>query len=185
LTAAPEHRGHALDRAACRRAATCRAAGLRPRGFGLVEVLATLAIAGVGLLGQALLLQHCLAAESAALRRTQASALLAALAERIRANATARADYALPAGTPAPAVPACAATATCTPAQTAALDLAQWRARVAATLPAPPVGEAPSVEVVAAAGGMARTRITLQWAEPGTGAAASMSLSVMLPEPAP
>ena len=148
-------------------------------------MLATLAIAGVGLLGQALLLQHCLAAESAALRRTQASALLAALAERIRANAAARADYALPAGTPTPALPACAATATCTPAETAALDLAQWRARVATTLPAPPVGESPSVEVAAAAGGVAHALITLPWAEPGTGAATSMSLSVLLPGPAP
>lgn len=151
------------------------------RGFGLIEVLATLAIAGIGLLGQALLLQHCLAAESAALRHAQATALLAGLAERIRQNATAQADYVLAEGAPAPALPACAAAASCDPAGTAVLDLAEWLAQVAATLPATPAGAPASVDLQTGAGGTARLLLTLRWAEPGTSAPATLSLGVVLP----
>ncbi|MFO1400804.1 MAG: type IV pilus modification protein PilV [Steroidobacteraceae bacterium] len=155
------------------------------RGFGLVEVLVTLAIAGIGLLGQALLLQHGLAAESAALRRAQATTLLAALAERMRANAAARADYALPAGAPSPALPACAASAGCTPAESATADLAEWLEQVAAALPPAPAGPAALVELTPGAGGTDHALITLRWAEPGTSGPATLSLGLVLPGAGP
>lgn len=159
--------------------------GARPRaaGFGLIEVLATLAIAGIGLLGQALLLQHALASESAALRRAQATTLLVALAERIRANAASRADYALDAATPAPEMPACAASARCTGADLAQADLADWLAQLAAALPA--VAGAAAVEFTATAGGTDQLLLTLRWAEPGMSAPATQVLGLVLPGPGP
>ena len=178
LTVAPEC-------GAARRPPLPRAAPPRTRGFGLVEVLVTLAIASIGLLGHALLLQHCLASESAALRRTQATALLATLAERVRQNAAARAAYVLPADAPAPALPACAAGANCSPAETAALDLSQWLALIAAALPAPPAAAAASVDLIADPGGTDRVMITLRWAEPEMNVPATLSLGLVLPQSLP
>lgn len=146
----------------------------------------TLAIAGIGLLGQALLLQHGLATESAALRRAQATALLAALAERVRANPAARADYALPEGAPAPALPACAAGAGCTPAETATADLAEWLAQVAAALPAAPGGSSAAVvDITLGVAGTDRALITLRWGEPGTNAPVTQVLGLVLAGAAP
>ncbi|MCC7463433.1 MAG: type IV pilus modification protein PilV [Gammaproteobacteria bacterium] len=176
MTAAPDQRGRARGRTATAPAA---------HGFSLIEVLATLVIAGLALLGQALLLQHCLAAEAVALRRAQATTLLAALAERIRRNAAARSAYALAAGATAPEQPACATDASCTPTDVATLDLAQWLGEVAATLPRPPAGGMASIDVGAPAGGTARTLITLRWAEPGMSNASTESLALVLAEPPP
>jgi type IV pilus assembly protein PilV len=155
---------------------------LRHRGFGLVEVLVALAISATGLLGEALLLRHCLAAQGAALRREQATALLAGIAEQVRMNAAARADYALPAGAPTPAAPACASGAGCAPATLAAADLAQWLGDIATTLPGAP-GTA-TIDYTPGAGGD-RLDLTLYWGEPGATAPASMSLSLLLAGAAP
>ncbi len=145
-----------------------------------------LAISATGLLGEALLLRHCLEAEGAALRREQATALLAGIAECIRMNAAARADYVLPPGAPAPAVPACAAGAGCTPAELAAADLAQWLADAAATLPAAPGAPGPAAIAMAPdAGGTDRLEPTLYWGEPGAATPAALSLALLLAGAAP
>ena len=158
---------------------------MRHCGFGLVEVLVALAISATGLLGEALLLRHCLAAQGAALRREQATALLAGIAEQLRMNAAARADYALPAGAPTPVAPACAGGAGCAPATLAAADLAQWLGDIAATLPAAPGAPgAATIDYAPGAGGD-RLDLTLYWGEPGATAAASMSLSLLLAVAAP
>lgn len=153
----------------------------RVRGFGLVEVLVALAIGATGLLGEALLLRHALAVQASALRREQATALLAELAERIRMNAVARADYALPAGAPAPSVPACAGGTGCTPAELAAADVAQWLADITAALPATPNAASPAViDYTADATGTDRLDLRLYWGEPGATAPASLSLSLLV-----
>jgi type IV pilus modification protein PilV len=125
---------------------------VRRGGFGLIEVLAALAISATGLLGAALVLRHCLVAQGSALRREQATVLLAAIAEELRMNPLVPADYALPPDAPASAAPACAFTASCTPAGLAAADLAQWRADIDATLPAPPPAAAPATIAYAPGG---------------------------------
>jgi type IV pilus assembly protein PilV len=163
------------------------AAPERPcRGFGLVEVLVALAIGATGLLGEALLLRHALAAQAGALRREQATALLAEIAERIRMNAVARADYALPVGAPAPSVPACAGGTGCTPPELAAADVAQWLADIAATLPAAPDAPSPAViDYTADTTGTDRLDLRLYWGEPGALGPASLSLSLLVAETAP
>jgi type IV pilus modification protein PilV len=162
-----------------------RVAGARHRGFGLIEVLVALAISATGLLGEALLLRHCLAAQGAALRREQATALLSGITEQVRMNAVACADYALPAGAPSPAAPACASGAGCAPTMLAAADLAQWLDDIAATLPAAPGAPgAATIDYAPAAGGD-RLDLTLYWGEPGATAPVSMSLSLLLAGAAP
>jgi type IV pilus modification protein PilV len=161
-----------------------RALHVRPLGFGLLEVLAALAIAGVGLLGYALLLQHCLATQAAALRRAQATVLLVALTERIRMNPAARSAYALPLGAPVPAAPSCDAGSHCTPAQLAASDVSQWLSQRAATLPAAPAGVGASVDADSSASGIDRIVVTLQWAEPQMSAPYAMALTLLLPDSA-
>lgn len=152
-------------------------------GAGLIEVLVALAIGATGLLGQALLLQHSLAAEGAALRRAQASSLLGRLAEQIRANPAARAEYALPADALPPVAPGCADSATCTPAELARLDLADWLVAIAATLPAastapPTITYAPGV-----ASGIDRLDLSIGWSEPGQAEPVTLSLSLLLAAP--
>lgn len=144
------------------------------RGFGLVELLVALAISATGLLAEALLLRQGLAAEGAALRREQATALAAALAERIRQNSAAGAAYALPAGAVPPSRPACAATASCTPAELAAVDLADWLEGISAALPA----AAASVEYTPAVAGD-QLDLRLSWAEPGETVPAALGLTVL------
>ena len=65
------------------------------RGFSLVEVLVALIVLSVGMLGIASLYVDSLRAGRTALLRTQAVFLATDMADRIRANPTAGAAYAL------------------------------------------------------------------------------------------
>jgi len=58
----------------------------RSRGFTLVEVLITLAVLSVGLLGSAVLLLDSLRIQSASLRRVAAANLLRDMTDRVRAD---------------------------------------------------------------------------------------------------
>lgn len=108
----------------------------RIRGVSLVESLVALAVLSAGLLGVAALQVSGLRANGGAYYRTQATALAADLAERIRANPAAARDPAGPfagftagsgAGGCAPARVCAAelgaAAADCTPAEMASYDL--------------------------------------------------------------
>ena len=144
-------------------------------GFSLVEALVALLVLSIGLLGIAGLFVESVRNSRTALLRTQAINLVGDMADRIRANATARAAYDIDSYggepgerncAPAPA----AAGANCTMAALAEDDLARWVAAVRAALPA--LDEAPPQAEVqyfppGAPGAPERFLITVSWQEPG------------------
>jgi type IV pilus assembly protein PilV len=137
---------------------TSRAYGVR--GFSMVEVLVALVVLGVGMLGVASLYVVTLRSSGSAISRMQAVNLASDLADRIRANRTAREAY-----EGAAASKGCvSATASCTPEDMAAHDLFLWDAQLAATLGASAEG---TVDVEAAAGTLRTYTITVSWKEPG------------------
>lgn len=99
------------------------------RGFTLLEVLISLVILAVGMLGMVALQQEALQYNHAAFTDSQAQFLLTDMAERIRAN-NGNAAYALTfAETPGVVSTDCAANA-CNNSQMAVWDVNQWRALV-------------------------------------------------------
>jgi type IV pilus assembly protein PilV len=145
------------------------------RGFSLVEALVALLVLSIGLLGIAGLFVESVRNSRTALLRTQAINLVGDMADRIRANATARAAYDIDLYGGAPGERNCApapdsAGDNCSMAALAEDDLARWVAAVRAALPA--LGdEPPRAEVQyfppAAAGAPERYLITVSWLEPG------------------
>jgi type IV pilus assembly protein PilV len=96
------------------------------RGFSLVEALVALVVLSIGMLGIAALHVESLRSGRTALTRTTAVALAADMADRIRANRTAKLEYevaATSADTNAKCNPAGAG---CTPAELAKHDKAVW-----------------------------------------------------------
>lgn len=138
-------------------------AAARPRasaaGFSLVEVMVALLVLSVGLIGLAALHGQGLSASRTAVYRTQAVALAADLADRIRANRLGQAAYAGAADDND-----CDSGTECTPAEMAEHDLFRWGARVEALLPdgdwsvARDTGTVPPTYT-----------ITVQWTEVGDG----------------
>jgi type IV pilus assembly protein PilV len=137
-------------------------------GFTMVEVMVALVVLAVGLLGIAALLLKSLQSGRTATYRTQAVNLAADLADRIRSNRTAQADYGtLYADTPA-AVAACDTTGGCSDADLAATDLFRWKETIADLLPE---GQGQVVvQLPAAAGEPANYLVSIQWTEQGEAA---------------
>lgn len=136
----------------------------RVRGFTLVESLIALLLLSLGLLGAGVMLLESLRAHAEALRAATATRLVRDMAERIRANPTARAQYDTRAGTTGDA--ACDLAATCDPGQRAATDLAHYITTARATFPGPDTSA--RIEFEPAIGPVApdRYRISLQWRGP-------------------
>ncbi len=129
----------------------------RVRGFTLIEVLIALVVLSVGMLGIAGLYVYGMQAGRTSLFRHQAVTLAGDVAERIRANPTAGADYA-----GGGANNNCVASgATCIPAEMAANDILLWKAQATDTLPN---GD---VTVVFNAGALPTYVITVLWDEAG------------------
>lgn len=102
------------------------------KGFTLIEILVTLFILAIGLLGLAGLLFEGMRNNQGAYLRTQASILAYDMADRMRANADQAVNYpdftTLGAST---ALPACASANTgCTPSDQVTLDLAEWTRQI-------------------------------------------------------
>jgi type IV pilus assembly protein PilV len=135
---------------------TCAAAANpRTTGFTLLEVLATLLLLSVGMLGIATLYLESLRVSQLALHRTQAVTLAADLADRIRANRDPANAYEC--GDP------------CRPAAggnaVAADDLASWLENVAARLPG---GTGEITFTAATSGAPARYTVAVRWSAGGT-----------------
>ncbi len=108
----------------------------RARGFSIVEAMVALVVMSVGMLGIAGLYVSSLKAGRTAILRTQAVNLAADIADRIRANRSARNAYDTTVAAPC-SVPGGGATlAETTSRNLAATDTCQWVANVQAVLPA-------------------------------------------------
>ena len=100
------------------------AGGAGALGLSLIETLTAMFVLSVGALGLAGGQSAALAANRAALHRSEAVAAAADIIERARANRGA--NYAVALGAAPPAVPDCVASA-CSPAELAAFDLGTWK----------------------------------------------------------
>jgi type IV pilus assembly protein PilV len=152
------------------------------RGISLVEALVALVVMSVGMLGIASLYVTSLKTGKSALTRTQAVNLVNDMADRIRANARARAAYAYdsskPGSTP-PTAQACAEQ-NCAPDAIAQNDLALWINALGQTLPPRSVG---TVQFTPAAEGLGfpdQYQINVSWNEPGDERPLNYGLAVQL-----
>lgn len=102
------------------------AAPARQAGFTLIEILVTIVILSIGLLGIAGMQASSLRNNHAAYTKTQAANLAMDMADRIRANPDGRAQYAdFDTNGAIPAAPACIDTG-CAPAELARYDQYEW-----------------------------------------------------------
>lgn len=127
-------------------------------GFSMVEVLVAVVVLSVGLLGMAGLYVTTLRSGSSSISRMQAVYLASDIADRIRANRNAKADYAAAAGS----VIACE-TAVCDPTNMAANDLLVWNTLITRQLP-----NGTGVVAVDTTTVPTTYTITLTWNDPGS-----------------
>jgi len=105
-------------------------------GTSLLEILITVVILAVGLLGLATMQALAMQENHSAYARSQASLMAYDIMDRMRNNRTlalSGTDYHMSYGASTPFTNNCALT-TCTVAETAAYDLAMWATNIAATL---------------------------------------------------
>ena len=148
---------------------TCRSEG----GFSMIEVLVTLLIISLALLGTAGLQAYSMRLNQGGQFRSLAVFLAADLAERMEANRTSAlaGGYVVPSTLGADflaggaAVSTACVTAACNAAALAAYDLSQWQSAVAATLPQSSWSVAQTVS-----GSQSTYTVTLNWVDRKTNA---------------
>jgi type IV pilus assembly protein PilV len=134
----------------------------KSEGFSLVEVLIALIIMSVGMLGIAGLYVQSMQAGRTSMLRHHAITLAGDVADRIRANPTARDAYSAAAGVDYDCV---ARDRNCDIQQMAAHDIFLWQAQAAEFLP-PMADGSQAVEVLFFPGALPRYTITIRWDEP-------------------
>jgi len=139
-----------------------------PRGFTLVEVMVTLLILSVGLLGLAALQAAGMKYNLSAYQRTQATVLAYDVLDRMRANRAAAdaGQYNTALGTPASnyTVNCYSAAANCNPAALASHDLREWKSSLEALLPNGQAG----ITNTAASGTGIMHHVTVSWIDDRT-----------------
>ncbi len=146
------------------------AAAPRAGGFTLIETLVAMVVISVGMLGIAALYVEGLRAGRTSVYRTTAIDLAADMADRVRANPTARLGY-----NAAPANNNCVdGGVSCTPAQLAADDNFWWQQSAQTLLP----GGAANVLAAAGGGNTSTYTITVTWTEAGVEQPLNYVLSV-------
>ena len=144
-------------------------------GFSLLELLVTLVVLSIGLLGLGLMQTTGLGLTKAAYSRTQAMMLASDIADRIRANENSAANYV---GTAVAGSPNCKAGNLCSGTQLATSDLNDWANRVALELPsgvgtiydvASTTAPCPGYTATSVLAGFMRVHIT--WSEVNNGTA--------------
>lgn len=139
----------------------------KSKGFSLVEVLITLVIMSVGMLGIAGLYVHSMQAGRTSMLRHHAVTLAGDIADRLRANPTAGAAYAAAAGADNDCVPMGATVVVnCDVASMAAHDILLWQAQALDFLPPMADGTQQVVVVFNAAALPPSYNITVRWDEP-------------------
>ena len=133
----------------------------RQRGFSLVEVLITLVIMSVGMLGIAGLYVQSMQAGRTSMFRHHAVTLAGDVADRIRANPTADIAYTAPVGADNNCI---LGGVDCTATQMAANDILLWKDQAANTLPGGDI----TIILTPESGLIPPTyQITVSWTEPG------------------
>lgn len=139
----------------------------KEKGFSLIEVLVALVVLSIGMMGVAALFMDSLRNSGSAIYRTRAVNLAEDMADRIRANQSAAANYVAStsdSGTNNNCNDSNAAAATaCTPVQMAAHDIFTWKQMITNAQTGLPAGEA-SIARNAATNPPTYT-ITVQWSE--------------------
>ena len=136
------------------------------RGFSLIEILVSVLIVSVGVLGVAGLQLISLQNNTSAMFRTQAFQAGYEIIDRLRANPAQ--DYAIPLADAAPATNDCTAQ-DCTPAEMRDFDLNTWLGDLANNLP-----NGDGSVVIAGT----QIAVTVQWQDDRDVAAAPLSVTV-------
>ena len=145
----------------------------RHGGFSLVEVLITLVIMSVGMLGIAGLYVQSMQAGRTSMFRHHAVTLAGDVADRIRANPTADIAYTAPVGVNNNCVPP--GVVDCTAVQMAANDILLWKDQADNTLPGGDV----TIVLTPEAGLVPPTyQITVSWTEPGQVPAPNYTITI-------
>jgi len=145
------------------------------KGFTLIEVLVSLVILAIGMLGIAALLLGSLQASRTALVRTQAVNLATDAVERIRANRAAGIAYDTAVTTTPALVPNCETAAqSCSAAEMASNDLKRWQLALAATLPE---GEG-TISVQPLTATLFQYTVTVAWTQSGESTPLNYSITV-------
>ena len=146
----------------------------RQLGFTMVEVLVALVVLAIGLLGIAALYLNSLQAGRTAIYRTEAIALAADLADRIRMNRSAQNAYAAAFADTEVPVAACETTGGCTDVELATTDLSSWKTAITERLPE---GEGQVLVTLPVATGEPTSYVvTVRWSEVGEVAKVSFQL---------
>lgn len=114
-----------------------RRAGRPQSGFTLVEVLVALLVLAIGLLGLATLQTVGIKFNQESYLRSQAVLIAYDIVDRIRANPAAKSAGSYDSVTTSATytAPTCTGAVNCSTSDIATYDLANWKARIAATLP--------------------------------------------------
>lgn len=153
----------------CHRSARLPGRARRAAGFSLLEILIAVVVLSIGILGMASLQFASLRSNQQSYQRSQATALVSSLLDRMRANQRVAANgaYVLAVNTTPAAVTTNCASAACTPAQLAVYDLSTWYTTLTQTLPSATASVTCSVSPCRAG---ATQTVTVFWDENRTGA---------------
>jgi type IV pilus assembly protein PilV len=146
----------------------------RSSGFSLLELLVTLVVLSIGLLGIGLMQTTNLGLTKTAYSRTQAMLLASDIADRIRANENFAASYVTTSATTI-STPDCIAGTSCLGAALAASDIKDWSNRIISEFPSGTGTILNSSSTAAACAGYTPTavasgfmRVLIQWGESAT-----------------
>jgi type IV pilus modification protein PilV len=163
---------------------------MRERGLTLVECLIALVVLSIGLIGMARLMLEGLRNGHGALLRTQAVNLVTDMAERIRANPSARGAYECASYAGVPSTHRCAPTdaaagTNCSAVELAEDDLARWLAAASVTLPLASGMCAANVEYTAPSkpNEPERFHISVSWIERGEPSPATYRSELLVVSP--
>ncbi len=141
----------------------------KQQGVGMIELLSSLLILSVGVLGISTLQAKSMQFNQGAIYESRAAILANDILDRIRANPTQVNRYRIQFNDPAPSSPDCdGASSNCSLTQLSDYDLAAWRDELDAVLP----NGNGQIEQISSAGGVTVVIVTVQYtddrAEQGT-----------------